>query len=230
MKKIKTQNKIKNILYRVMAKIWDTFSDGEFFTLTEIIISVVFSVVIVIIALVLNNPLNKIPIVFVLFVLFAFADMGIYLATNRWDFTFEDEDNGSDPISNNETYFTDTQDTAIEKICETTKYYYPEIEEKIKKIDNKLEDGYVFSDMKTEKWKTAYKQEILDLMRSQYKISDENQQRILKLLQRLNDSLINKKELYADFETEVNISALEKIADLDLVGSNNFRIGEIGKK
>ena len=137
MKKIKTQNKIKNILYRVMAKIWDTFSDGDFFMLTEIIIVVVFSVVIVIISLVLNNPWNKIPIVLVLFVIFAFADMGIYLAANQWDFTFVDEDNGSDPISNNETYFTDTQDTAIEQICETTKYYYPEIEEKIKEIDNK---------------------------------------------------------------------------------------------
>ena len=222
MKKIKTQNKIKNILYRVMAKIWDTFSDGEFFTLTEIIISVVFSVVIVIIALVLNNPWNKIPIVFVLFVLFAFADMGIYLATNRWDFTFEDEDNGSDPISNNETYFTDTQDTAIEKICETTKYYYPEIEEKIKKIDNKLEDGYVFSDMKTKKWETAYKQEILDLMRSQYKISDKNQQRILKLLKRLKKNMVNKKEKEADFQAGVNIEAMERMADMDLTDGGDF--------
>lgn len=175
-----------------MAKIWDTFSDDEFFTLTEIIILVVFLVVVVIISLVLNNPWNKIPIVLVLFVLFAFADLGIYLATNRWDFTFVDEDNGSDPISNNETYFTDTQDTVVEKICETTKYHYPEIEEKIKKIDNKLEDGYVFSDMKTEKWETAYKQEILDLMRSQYKISDENQQRILKLLKRLENNMVKE--------------------------------------
>ena len=112
MKKIKTQNKIKNILYRVIAKMWDIFSNDMFFLLTEIIILVVVSVVIAIISL--NNSWNKMPIVFALFVLFSFANSGIYLATNRWDFTFVDEDNGSDPTSNNETYFTDTQDTAIE--------------------------------------------------------------------------------------------------------------------
>ena len=222
------KNKNHNILNRAFTKIFDTCKDVDSFGLIEGFLVTAMLTAMAIIIVVSNDPLPKIWIAFILYVILAVACLGFFLVANRKYFTFVDEDNESDPILNNETDFTDTQDTAIEKICETTKYYYPEIEEKINKIDKKLEDGYVFSGMITGKWETVYKQEILDLMRSQYKISDENQQRILKLLKRLKKNMINKKEKEADFQAGVNIEAMERMADMDLVGGD-FRIGETRK-
>lgn len=59
---------------------------------------------------------------------------------------------------------------------------YPEIKEKIREIDEKLEDGYVFADITADRWETAYKQEILDLISTEYDISEVNQQKIMNLL------------------------------------------------
>ncbi len=103
-------------------------------------------------------------------------------------------------------------------------YTYPEIEEKIEEIDKKLAEEYVFFGMKKEKWENTYKQEIFGLMRSEYEISDENQQKILRLLDRMNNNMVNQKEKEAELQAEVNIEAMERMADIDLVNECDFLI------
>ena len=124
----------------------------------------------------------------------------------------------------NRKYIFRKNKTKIHKIDSIHKIYtaYPEIKEKIREIDEKLEDGYVFSGITVDRWETAYKQEILDLISTEYDISEENQQKIMNLLKRLKESLINKKEKEFEFQTEVNIDAMERIADMDLADDGSF--------
>ena len=78
--------------------------------------------------------------------------------------------------------------------------------------------------MITGKWENTYKQEIFGLMRSEYEISDENQQKILRLLDRMNNNMVNQKEKEAELQVEVNIEAMERIADMDLVDNSDFLV------
>ena len=219
MKKAKTKNKIKNILHRgfvIIMREYDQYSLGNTLEAIAFTIAVCF----VLIEALFFNSYKGAIIATILFLVFTIANITLIKLAEEFCWM--------GGFFTKAQYLQEVNFEAVEGKQGTDRYYYPEIEEKIKKIDNKLEDGYVFSDMKTEKWKTAYKQEILDLMRSQYKISDENQQRILKLLKRLKKNMVNKKEKEADFQAGVNIEAMERMADMDLVG-DDFRIGETGK-
>lgn len=213
MKKIKTQNKIKNILQRVFVIIMREYDQHSLENTLEAIAYIIAVCFVLLEALFLNSYKNAL-IVTILFIAFTIGNIALAELADKFsrmgDF-FSKTQCLQEP--NFDTHKTDEK---------TGDYYYPEIEEKIEKIDQKLECGYVFSDMKTEKWETAYKQEILDLMRSQYKISDENQQKILKLLKRLKKNMVNKKEKEADFQAGVNIEAMERMADMDLADGSDF--------
>ena len=223
------KNKNHNILYRTVAKIMNAYVERNFQIVLNLIILGGFIIWDVIWSIILDDPQKKLTEGLLLFIVVMFVNLGFYCFVNCLiyggeDFSLDSENKENKSSSKKRTVFTDSKQITMEKNYEAAKYCYPVIEEKIEEIDKKLEDGYVFSGMITGKWENTYKQEIFGLMRSEYEISDENQQKILRLLDRMNNNMVNQKEKEAELQVEVNIEAMERIADMDLVDNSDFLV------
>ena len=106
----------------------------------------------------------------------------------------------------------------VEKTEEKTpiiKHHYPTITKLMDEIENKIQKGYTFSTISMDKWNTVYKKEILDCIDSDYQMSQENQQKIEKILETLKTDLENTEEKREELQREISIETLENLLKMD---------------
>lgn len=85
----------------------------------------------------------------------------------------------------------------------------------ISNIDFKLNNGFLFHSISIDKWNDIYKKEILNIIDSKYELDIKMEQRILNILQSLNNDLYDKEKLQNELNTEISIEALETLSKMD---------------
>lgn len=85
----------------------------------------------------------------------------------------------------------------------------------ISNIDFKLNNGFLFHSISIDKWNDIYKKEILNIIGSKYELDTKMEQRILNILQSLNNDLYDREKVQNEFNTEISIEALETLSKMD---------------
>ena len=85
----------------------------------------------------------------------------------------------------------------------------------ISEIDTNIQKGYVFENISIDRYKDGYRKECLDILSSPYKISQEQETKILTILQTLRDNMYDKKEKQHTLDTDVSIKAMEELLKYD---------------
>lgn len=85
----------------------------------------------------------------------------------------------------------------------------------ISNIDFKLNNGFLFHSISIDKWNDIYKKEILNIIDSKYELDIKMEQRILNILQSLNNDLYNREKFQNELNTEISIKALETLSKMD---------------
>lgn len=85
----------------------------------------------------------------------------------------------------------------------------------ISEIDTNLQKGYVFENISIDRYKNGYRKECIDILSSKYKISKEQETKILTILQTLRDNMYDKKEKQHTFDTDVSIKTMEELLKYD---------------
>lgn len=85
----------------------------------------------------------------------------------------------------------------------------------ISDIDTNIQKGYVFENISIDRYKTGYRKECMDILSSNYKISKEQETKILTILQTLRDNMYDKKEKQHTFDTDVSIKTMEELLKYD---------------
>lgn len=85
----------------------------------------------------------------------------------------------------------------------------------ISEIDTNIQKGDVFENISIDRYKTGYRKECMDILSSNYKISKEQETKILTILQILRDNMYDKKEKQHTFDTDVSIKTMEELLKYD---------------
>ena len=85
----------------------------------------------------------------------------------------------------------------------------------ISEIDMQIQKGYVFESISIDRYKDGYRKECLDILSSKYEISNEQEAKILTILQTLRDNMYDKKEKQHTLDTDVSIKAMEELLKYD---------------
>ena len=85
----------------------------------------------------------------------------------------------------------------------------------ISDIDVLIQKGYVFKNISIDRYKDGYRKECLDILSSKYEISNEQEAKILTILQTLRDNMYDKKEKQHTLDTDVSIKAMEELLKYD---------------
>ena len=90
-----------------------------------------------------------------------------------------------------------------------------QIKSLISNIDFKLNNGFLFHSISIDKWNDIYKKEILNIIGSKYELDTKMEQRILNILQSLNNDLYDREKVQNELNTEISIEALETLSKMD---------------
>ena len=90
----------------------------------------------------------------------------------------------------------------------------------ISEIDTNIQKGYVFENISIDRYKDGYRKECMDILSSQYKMSQEQETKILTILQTLRDNMYDKKEKQHTLDTDVSIKAMEDLLKYDGIINN----------
>ena len=90
----------------------------------------------------------------------------------------------------------------------------------ISEIDTQIQKGYVFENISIDRYKDGYRKECLDIISSPYKMSQEQETKILTILQTLRDNMYDKKEKQHTLDTDVSIKAMEELLKYDGIINN----------
>lgn len=90
----------------------------------------------------------------------------------------------------------------------------------ILEINDKLEKGYVFENISIDRYNDGYRKECMDILSSPYNMSQEQETKILTILQTLRDNMYNKKEKQHTLDTDVSIKAMEELLKYDGIINN----------
>ena len=85
----------------------------------------------------------------------------------------------------------------------------------ISEIDTNIQKGYVFENISIDRYKNEYRKECMDILSSKYKISKEQETKILTILQTLRDDMYDKKEKQHTLDTDVSIKTMEELLKYD---------------
>ena len=90
----------------------------------------------------------------------------------------------------------------------------------ISEIDVLLQKGYVFENISIDRYKDGYRKDCMDIISSQYNMSQEQETKILTILQTLRDNMYDKKEKQHTLDTDVSIKAMEELLKYDGIINN----------
>ena len=85
----------------------------------------------------------------------------------------------------------------------------------ISEIDVLIQKGYVFENISIDRYKDGYRKECMDILSSPYNMSQEQETKILTILQTLRDNMYDKKEKQHTLDTDVSIKAMEELLKYD---------------
>ena len=85
----------------------------------------------------------------------------------------------------------------------------------ISEIDTNIQKGYVFESISIDRYKDGYRKECMDILSSPYNMSQEQETKILTILQTLRDNMYDKKEKQHTLDTDVSIKAMEELLKYD---------------
>lgn len=85
----------------------------------------------------------------------------------------------------------------------------------IREIDGKIDLGYVFESISIDRWINGYRKECLSMMVSKYKMSEDQETRLVHVLTTLLDNMYNAKEKEYNENTDIGITALEELLKYD---------------
>ena len=81
----------------------------------------------------------------------------------------------------------------------------------ISNIDFKLNNGFLFHSISIDKWNDIYKKEILNIIDSKYELDIKMEQRILNILQSLNNDLYNREKFQNELIFQKTVKNLKRI-------------------
>ena len=90
----------------------------------------------------------------------------------------------------------------------------------ISEIDTQIQKGYVFENISIDRYKDGYRKECMDILSSPYNMSQEQETKILTILQTLRDNMYDKKEKQHTLDTDVSIKAMEELLKYDGIINN----------
>lgn len=85
----------------------------------------------------------------------------------------------------------------------------------IRYIDGKIDLGYVFGNISMDRWLNGYRKECLSMMVSKYKMSEDQEIRLVHVLTTLLDNMYDAKEKEYNENTDIGITALEELLKYD---------------
>ena len=102
-----------------------------------------------------------------------------------------------------------------------------EIIQLIKDIDANISNGFTFSTIEIDKWNNYYKTEIVSKLNSNYELDKEHAERMIQILQKLKESMIDKNKEKDFLEKDTSITAMEEMLKLD--GIDEIKLPSINK-
>ena len=90
----------------------------------------------------------------------------------------------------------------------------------ISEIDTQIQKGYVFENISIDRYKDGYRKECMDILSSPYNMSQEQETKILTILQTLRNNMYDKKEKQHTLDTDVSIKAMEELLKYDGIINN----------
>ena len=85
----------------------------------------------------------------------------------------------------------------------------------IYEIDTKLKQGYVFKNISLDKYTNVYRKICMEMISSKYQLSSINQEKILNILQILNNNMYDKQEKQYSENTDLDIQVLTDLIKMD---------------
>lgn len=94
------------------------------------------------------------------------------------------------------------------------KFENKNIQNQIDKIEDKLKKGFKFECISFERWKN-YKQEILNLLDSDFELTIEQENEIIQILKKLEENMLDQKKINDKLQKDTTIQALKSMLKLD---------------
>ena len=99
---------------------------------------------------------------------------------------------------------------------------YQKIIMMIDNIDERLENGFVFSTISVDKWRNFYRQEILAKLNSKYELDETDKEQIVEILEKLRKSMYDKNKKDDSLEKYASITAMKEMLKLDGIDNQDF--------
>lgn len=139
----------------------------------------------------------------------------------NWEFNKEQTELTSEKIFENENSIKKEKSNIPEDINDLINCNFKnslinqEIIQLLKDIDDNISNGFTFSTISNNKWNNYYKAEIVSNLTSNYELDKEYAERMIKILQKLKESMIDKNKEKDSLRKDTSITAMEKMLNLD---------------
>lgn len=100
--------------------------------------------------------------------------------------------------------------------------YNAEILSMIKDIDEKLKNGFQFRKASVETWEDYYKKDLFLMLNNAYKLSKEQEEKILNIINTFKEDLYDANEERISQDRDITISAMESMMKMNGIGKSDF--------
>ena len=99
--------------------------------------------------------------------------------------------------------------------------------DRIKLVDQKLKDGFLFRNIRASKWESGYKDQILNALNSPYPLDAKTAEMFEKVIEELEENLYDAKREAEDLERECTAKALKDMLIMDGIQTNTLSKNEV---
>ena len=100
--------------------------------------------------------------------------------------------------------------------------YNAEISSMINDIDEKLKNGFRFRKASVEAWEDYYKKDLVLVLNNAYKLSKEQEEKILNIINTFKEDLYDANEERISQDRDITISAMENMMKMNGIGKSDF--------
>ena len=108
--------------------------------------------------------------------------------------------------------------------------YNAETSSMIKDIDEKLKNGFQFRNASVEAWEDYYKKDLFLMLNNAYKLSKEQEEKILNIVNVFKEDLYDANEERISQERDITISAMESMMKMNGIGKSDFESASLGNE
>ena len=98
--------------------------------------------------------------------------------------------------------------------------------DRIEMIDQKLNDGFLFRNIRASKWESGYKDQILNALCSPYPLDAETAEKFEQVIEELEENLYDAKKEAEDLDRECTAKALKDMLIMDGIQTNTLSKNE----